>query len=252
MADPPPSGSPQESTSPEINGGKGGRTRLPVPQPDKVNLNLWSYLKQCIGKELTKITMPVHWNEPISLLQRITEYMNYASLLRSAPTLPDPMLRLQQVATFAVSALASNNNRMGKPFNPLLGETYQLEQDDFRIFCEQVCHHPPVSAFHAEGGENGSDFIFHGSMYPKVKFWGKSIEFQPKGLLTVEFPLTGEMFTWNNVNCIVHNIVGPPETQVANNVVGFLTSTLRSIPSLSESTTNGAGSSFLRLLMLKV
>ena len=42
----------------------------------------------------------------------------------------------------------------------------------------------------------------------KVKFWGKSIEFQPKGLLTVEFPLTGEMFTWNNVNCIVHNIVG--------------------------------------------
>ena len=89
-----------------------------------------------------------------------------------------------------MSALASNNNRMGKPFNPLLGETYQLEQDDFRIFCEQVCpsiirgvvekgyfrvkflvkvcHHPPVSAFHAEGGENGSDFIFHGSMYPKV------------------------------------------------------------------------------------
>ena len=47
-------------------------------------------------------------------------------------------------------------------------------------------------------------------------------------------------------------VPGPPETQVANNVVGFLTSTLRSIPSLSESTTNGAGSSFLRLLMLRV
>jgi hypothetical protein len=37
-----------------------------------------------------------------------------------------------------VSALASNNGRMGKPFNPLLGETYQLEQEDFRIVCEQV------------------------------------------------------------------------------------------------------------------
>ena len=48
---------------------KTSRTCLPVPQPDKVNLNLWSYLKQCIGKELTKITMPVHWNEPLSLLQ---------------------------------------------------------------------------------------------------------------------------------------------------------------------------------------
>ena len=115
-----------------------GRTKLPVPQPEKVNLNLWSCLKQCIGKELSKITMPVHWNEPISLLQRISEYMNYSHLLRSAPDLDDPVLRLQHVATFAVSALASNYLRMGKPFNPLLGETYQLEQDGFRIVCEQV------------------------------------------------------------------------------------------------------------------
>jgi hypothetical protein len=27
---------------------------------------------------------------------------------------------------------------MGKPFNPLLGETYELERPDFRILCEQV------------------------------------------------------------------------------------------------------------------
>jgi len=181
-----------------------GRTKLPVPQPEKVNLNLWSCLKQCIGKELSKITMPVHWNEPISLLQRISEYMNYSYLLRSAPDLPDPVSRLQQVATFAVSALASNYLRMGKPFNPLLGETYQLEQDGFRIVCEQVCHHPPVSAFHAEETEN-KKFVFRGSIYPKTKFWGKSIEFQPKGVLTVE--LGDEMYTWSNVSCVVHNIV---------------------------------------------
>ena len=46
------------------------RTKLPVPQPDRSNVNLWSFLKTCIGKELSKITMPVEWNEPISLLQR--------------------------------------------------------------------------------------------------------------------------------------------------------------------------------------
>ena len=127
-------GSQSDSASP----GQAARTKLPVPQPEKVNLNLWSYLKQCIGRELSKITMPVHWNEPLSLLQRITEYMNYSHLLASAPALDAPVARLQQVATFAVSALASNNMRMGKPFNPLLGETYQLEQDSFRIVCEQV------------------------------------------------------------------------------------------------------------------
>lgn len=60
------------------------RTKLPVTQPDKNNQNLWSFLKQCIGKELTKISMPVQWNEPISLLQRVAEYMNYAYLLKKA------------------------------------------------------------------------------------------------------------------------------------------------------------------------
>ena len=50
--------------------------------------------------------------------------------------------------------------------------------------CEQVSHHPPVSAFHAES----SAFRFHGSIHPKIKFWGKSVEIQPKGVLTVELP----------------------------------------------------------------
>ena len=70
--------------------------------------------------------------------QRVSEYMNYAYLLRKASTLDEAEVRIQWVATFAVSALASNFERMGKPFNPLLGETYELQRPDFRILCEQV------------------------------------------------------------------------------------------------------------------
>lgn len=33
---------------------------------------------------------------------------------------------VQSVAAFAVSAVASQWERTGKPFNPLLGETYEL------------------------------------------------------------------------------------------------------------------------------
>lgn len=182
------------------------RSRLPVRQPDKNNTNLWSFLKQCIGKELTKISMPVQWNEPISLLQRVSEYMNYAYLLNKAAANQTSEARLELVATFAVSALASNFERMGKPFNPLLGETYELERNDFRIVCEQVGHHPPVSAWHATGVDG--DFQFHGSIYPKVKFWGKSIEFKPQGVCTVEFPAwNNEAYTWNNVTCVIHNVI---------------------------------------------
>jgi len=183
------------------------RTKLPVTQPDKNNQNLWSFLKQCIGKELTKISMPVQWNEPISLLQRVAEYMNYAYLLKKASLAKASEDRLELVATFAVSALASNFERMGKPFNPLLGETYELTRNDFRIVCEQVGHHPPVSAWHATG-KDGDSFVFHGSIYPKVKFWGKSVEFKPQGVCTLKFPeWEDEAFTWSNVNCIIHNVI---------------------------------------------
>lgn len=51
---------------------------------------------------------------------------------------------------------------------------------------EQVSHHPPVSAFHAEGLQE--DFLFHGSIYPKLKFWGKSVEAEPKGIISLELP----------------------------------------------------------------
>lgn len=47
-----------------------------------------------------------------------------------------------------------------------------------------MSHHPPVSAFHAEGLQE--DFLFHGSIYPKLKFWGKSVEAEPKGTITLE------------------------------------------------------------------
>lgn len=122
------------------------------------DFSIWSVLKNCIGKELSKITMPVIFNEPLSFLQRMTEYMEYAKLLRIASEQDDPVDRMKYVAGivvgiidsntilitdffdlgFAVSALASNWERLGKPFNPLLGETFELERPEFRILCEQV------------------------------------------------------------------------------------------------------------------
>lgn len=179
------------------------RTALPAKMFERHDVNLWSILKNCIGKELSKITMPVAFNEPLSFLQRMTEYMQYASLLRIASEQDTPEDRLKYVAAFAVSALACNWNRLGKPFNPLLGETYELEREEFRIICEQVSHHPPISAFHADS----EHFVFHGSIHPKLKFWGKSVEIQPKGVVSVELPKWNEVYTWHNVNCCVHNII---------------------------------------------
>jgi hypothetical protein len=44
---------------------------------------------------LSKITMPVVFNEPLSFLQRISEYLEYAKLLEQANLSDDPVERLQ-------------------------------------------------------------------------------------------------------------------------------------------------------------
>ncbi|XP_017090234.2 oxysterol-binding protein-related protein 2 [Drosophila bipectinata] len=179
------------------------RTELPAPMISRKEVSIWAILKNCIGKDLSKITMPVMLNEPLSFLQRLCEYMEYAQLLTEAALQEHPADRMKYVAAFAVSALASNWERLGKPFNPLLGETYELQRDDYRIVCEQVSHHPPVSAFYAES----ENFKFYGSICPKIKFWGKSVEVNPKGTVTIEFPKWNETYSWTNVNCCVHNII---------------------------------------------
>lgn len=58
------------------------RTRV----PDKPNypLNLWSIMKNCIGKDLSKIPMPVNFSEPLSMLQRLTEDYEYSDILDTA------------------------------------------------------------------------------------------------------------------------------------------------------------------------
>ncbi|XP_039985359.1 oxysterol-binding protein-related protein 1 isoform X1 [Xiphias gladius] len=183
------------------------RTSLPAPMFSRNDFSIWSILRNCIGMELSKITMPVIFNEPLSFLQRLTEYMEHTYLIHQANASSDPIERMKCVAAFAVSAVASQWERTGKPFNPLLGETYELVRKDlgFRLISEQVSHHPPVSAFHAEGLKQ--DFVFHGSIYPKLKFWGKSVEAEPKGVITLELPKYNEAYTWTNPTCCVHNII---------------------------------------------
>jgi hypothetical protein len=52
------------------------------------------------------------------------------------------LMRILNVAAFAVSGYASTEGRICKPFNPLLGETYEADYPDkgLRFFSEKVCY----------------------------------------------------------------------------------------------------------------
>ncbi|XP_018566852.1 oxysterol-binding protein-related protein 3 isoform X1 [Anoplophora glabripennis] len=183
----------------------GRRTVLPVPRPITEGLSLWNLLSRNIGKDLSQISMPVALNEPLNVLQRLCEELEYSDLLDKAASIDDPYERMVEIAAFAVSAYASTLSRAGnKPFNPLLGETYECIREDkgFRFLAEQVSHHPPVGACYAES----SNFTFWQEARVKTKFWGKSMEFQPLGSIHVLLPKTGDLYTWNKVTTCVHNL----------------------------------------------
>ncbi|XP_073767531.1 oxysterol-binding protein-related protein 6 isoform X4 [Danio rerio] len=184
----------------------GRRPCLPAPAPDTSNINLWNILKNNIGKDLSKVSMPVELNEPLNTLQHMCEELEYTELLDKAAQTDDPYERMAIVAAFAVSGYSSTYYRAGsKPFNPLLGETYECIREDkgFCFFSEQVSHHPPISACHCDS----QNFTFWQDVRWKNKFWGKSMEILPIGTVNVMLPSYGDHYEWNKVTTCVHNIL---------------------------------------------
>ncbi|XP_051818667.1 oxysterol-binding protein-related protein 3 isoform X5 [Antechinus flavipes] len=200
----------RQTLGPILESGPGGQTKrrscLPAPCPNTSNISLWNILRNNIGKDLSKVAMPVELNEPLNTLQRLCEELEYSELLDQAARTADPLERMVYVAAFAVSAYASSYFRAGsKPFNPVLGETYECihEEKGFQFFSEQVSHHPPISACHAES----PNFVFWQDVRWKNKFWGKSMEIVPVGTTHVTLPAFGDHFEWNKVTSCIHNIL---------------------------------------------
>uniref|UniRef100_A0AAQ4Q3F8 Oxysterol-binding protein n=1 Tax=Gasterosteus aculeatus aculeatus TaxID=481459 RepID=A0AAQ4Q3F8_GASAC len=181
------------------------RSTLPSTSPTS-SVSLWNILKNNIGKDLSKVAMPVQLNEPLNTLQRLCEELEYSELLDTANHTRDPYQRMVYVATFAITAYASTYHRAGsKPFNPVLGETYECDRPDksFRFIAEQVSHHPPVSACHSDS----RNFAFWQDVRWKNKFWGKSMEIVPMGTTHVTLPAFGDHYEWNKVTSCIHNIL---------------------------------------------
>lgn len=78
------------------------------------------------------------------MLQRLAEDFEYTYLLDKAVDCSDPFDRLALVSSFVITAYSSSCSRLTMPFNPLLGETYELDRNDdmgWRLMSEQVMSH---------------------------------------------------------------------------------------------------------------
>ncbi len=77
------------------------RTR--VPDRPNLSISLWSIVKNSIGKDLTKIPVPVNFSEPLSMLQRLTEDFEYSDILHHAAQVEDDCEQVRTVSRDGVN-----------------------------------------------------------------------------------------------------------------------------------------------------
>lgn len=168
--------------------------------------SVWKILKDAIGKDLSKFCVPVYFNEPISMVQKVAEIMEYESTLKKADLETDPVKRILLVAAFGVAQYKCTDNRLNKPFNPILGETFEMIGKDWKYFAEQVSHHPPVSACIAES----DNYKYYMDTNTKMSIsWTGTLQAIPIGYQHVVLKSRNE-----------HYLIGRPVTTVNNLILG--------------------------------
>ncbi|KAI9881536.1 MAG: hypothetical protein M1830_000099 [Pleopsidium flavum] len=183
--------------------------RITIPAPTVLPPSLIGFLRKNVGKDLSTISMPVSANEPISLLQRSAEQLEYTSLLDAATTAnADTGERLLYITAFAISSFSNarvKERAIRKPFNPMLGETFELVREDkgFRFIAEKVSHRPVRMACQGES----KDWTFAQSPMPTQKFWGKSAELNTDGRIRVVLHATDDRYGWTTATCFLRNII---------------------------------------------
>ena len=169
-------------------------------------VSLWSVLKDSVGKELWKITVPVLFNEPLSLLQKGAGSCEFLDFLDQAVSEPDEMRRFALATVHQIVQYSSIEKcGLAKPFNPLLGETYELVvPGKYKMLAEQVSHHPPISAFHIQGD---SGYIKFSTFHTKTTFGLGSIAFANQYHEHIEIFPYGERFEWSCPSLSIHGLI---------------------------------------------
>ena len=151
--------------------------------------NLFSYFIQKIGtnilqgKSIMNVSLPIFIFDKRTLLELWVWQNAYCDeFLQKAAQATNPVERIKYTTTFALTKLHLTVSQQ-KPFNPILGETFQCKIGDSMIYLEQTSHHPPRSHFYVVG----KDYKLYGYNEPEASAGANSISVCSKGKLYVEF-----------------------------------------------------------------
>jgi len=135
------------------------------------------------GKSIMNMSLPVIIFGADTYLSLYCKSLAYAPIfLEKAAVQTNCLLRMVEVVKFIVGFSVAFL-RMEKPFNPILGETYQAYIDGCPVYAEQVSHHPPIASifFHGRG------YKVFGNLESKISMSLKAGVLTNEGVLTIAF-----------------------------------------------------------------
>ena len=167
-------------------------------------------VKELITNMTKKLPSPVYFNEPISMGQKQCEKFKYMDLLIKAGRENSREKQMCYISAFLIGELFLNLGRSLKPFNPIIGETYEFFDNEkkFRFYSEQVSHKPQVNAYIAETPE----FAYYGDTLNSTSFkiFKGSIELIFKNKSHVHLKKTGDHYIFNPPTVYVKGLMKPP------------------------------------------
>ncbi|EFA76562.1 oxysterol binding family protein [Heterostelium album PN500] len=152
-----------------------------------------------VGSEIKHIALPCFLLQPRSLLESLTDNFNCLEELFKIQTIENEQERFIQFIKFSLSAWNTRPKGIKKPFNPIIGETYDCFWDsgdsngDSHFISEQISHHPPHSAFCFYNKKEG--IIVNANLSTNyVKFYGNFAESSLKGTIVYHFLRTNDTY----------------------------------------------------------
>ena len=170
---------------------------------------------------LKNTSLPILYNEPISMLQKQCEKFYYSNLLKEASNEKiNKELKICYLIGFICGELSLNINRYLKPFNPILGETFEFFDNErqFRYFSEQVSHNPVITAYMCES----KDFVYFGDtrMKSSFKVFKGALEILFTNKTHILFKNTQDKFVFNKPKVYLSGIInGIPKYDYEGEIV---------------------------------
>ena len=118
------------------------RPELPLKQEEQP-VPIFKIISKFIGQDIMRVSLPVCLNEPFSHLQRMCEGTNTGLIMvKKAVQEQDSVRRTAFCMIASIAEYYSTKLRNKKPFNPMLGETFEMVTEEYRFLAEKVQHTP--------------------------------------------------------------------------------------------------------------